>query len=241
MSIYGPKFWNLGGAEKKLNFLTSQKLALFGPANGQLVTYPKIQTKVCRLPSGTPMDWFLMKSVNAEYPLSCCNCVEDQTLCSLTPARPPKCVTPPPKCYHHIAQGPAHLKAPEYFKAPSLLHQEKIDFLKAANFDKSTQTALESPKIDMCQNWPKRILGYVISCLESKFDKRIKMRSVPNCQKEIANHDAIRWFKCKLKPPKKAWCKCKKGEKGWEGWKEWKRHEGQKGCGGWKGHKGQEG
>ena len=28
------------------------------------------------------------------------------------------------------------------------------------------------------------------------------MESVPNCQKEIPVHDAIRWFKCKLKPPK---------------------------------------
>ena len=32
----------------------------------------------------------------------------------------------------------------------SLLHQEKIDFLKAPNFGKLT--ALESPKIDICQN-----------------------------------------------------------------------------------------
>ena len=30
------------------------------------------------------------------------------------------------------------------------------------------------------------------------------MGSVPNCQKEIPVHHAIRWFKCKLKPPKKA-------------------------------------
>ena len=28
------------------------------------------------------------------------------------------------------------------------------------------------------------------------------MGSVPNCQKEIPVHHAIRWFKCKLKPPK---------------------------------------
>ena len=30
-----------------------------------------MQTKVCRGPYGAPMDWCLMKSVNAEYPLSC--------------------------------------------------------------------------------------------------------------------------------------------------------------------------
>ena len=29
------------------------------------------------------------------------------------------------------------------------------------------------------------------------------MGSVPNCQKEILTHYAIRWFKCKLKLPKK--------------------------------------
>ena len=48
-------------------------------------------------------------------------------------------------------------------------------------------------------------------CLESKFDKKIPMGSVPNCQKEIPARHAIRWFKCKLirwfkcklKPPKK--------------------------------------
>ena len=30
------------------------------------------------------------------------------------------------------------------------------------------------------------------------------MGSVPNCQKEIPTCHAIRWFKCKLKPPKNA-------------------------------------
>ena len=30
------------------------------------------------------------------------------------------------------------------------------------------------------------------------------MGSVPNCRKEIADHYPIRWFKCKLKPPKNA-------------------------------------
>ena len=28
------------------------------------------------------------------------------------------------------------------------------------------------------------------------------MGSVPNCQKEIVDRYPIRWFKCKLKPPK---------------------------------------
>ena len=62
--------------------------------------------------------------------------------------------------------------------------------------------ALESPKIDICQNGPQGALGDVSSCLETKFDKEMSMGSVPNCRKEIANRYGIRWFKCKLKPPK---------------------------------------
>ena len=45
-------------------------------------------------------------------------------------------------------------------------------------------------------------MRHVSSCLESKFDQKIPMGSVPNCRKEIADHYPIRWFKCKLKPPK---------------------------------------
>ena len=56
--------------------------------------------------------------------------------------------------------------------------------------------------IDICQNWPHGALGDVSSCLETKFDKEMSMGSVPNCRKEIANRYSIRWFKCKLKPPK---------------------------------------
>ena len=35
------------------------------------------------------------------------------------------------------------------------------------------------------------------------------MGSVPNEQKEILMHDPIRWFKCKLKPPKNTFDKKK--------------------------------
>ena len=45
-------------------------------------------------------------------------------------------------------------------------------------------------------------MRYVSSCLESKFDQKIPMGSVPNCRKEIADRYPIRWYKCKLKPPK---------------------------------------
>ena len=73
------------------------------------------------------------------------------------------------------------------------------------HFWQITWTALESPKIDICQNWPRRVLGDIIRYLESKFDIKIPMGSVPNCWKEIPVCHAIRWFKCKLKPPKKWW------------------------------------
>ena len=52
MPIYGSKFWNLGGSKQIGNFLTSQKLPLYSPANGQSVTYSKIHIKVCRTPLG---------------------------------------------------------------------------------------------------------------------------------------------------------------------------------------------
>ena len=80
-----------------------KKKAPFGPANGQLVTYSKIQTKVCRTPYSTPMYRFLIKSVNPEYPLSCHKCVEKLTFCVLCPAGPLSVLHPPPKWYHHIA------------------------------------------------------------------------------------------------------------------------------------------
>ena len=44
--------------------------------------HSKIQTKVCRVPGDTPMDWFLMKSVNAEYPLRCHKCVKNSSVTS---------------------------------------------------------------------------------------------------------------------------------------------------------------
>ena len=127
---------------------------------------------------------------------------DKRNLWTQSPTRRPKGVAPPRKWYHHIAWVPAHLKPPSHFDAPSLLHRVNIDFLKTPDFGQSTQTALESPKIDICQNRPQVALGDVSSCLETKFHKKMSMGSVPNCQKEIANRYGIRWFKCKLKPPK---------------------------------------
>ena len=36
----------------------------------------------------------------------------------------------------------------------------------------------------------------------SKFDPKSPTESVPNVQSKFPNRYAIRWFKCKLKPPK---------------------------------------
>ena len=76
-----------------------KKLTLNGLRNGQSVTYSKMQTKVCRRPWGAPMDWCLMKSVNAEYPLSCRKCVEKPpksgTFGFEAPPEPPSVSHPP--------------------------------------------------------------------------------------------------------------------------------------------------
>ena len=52
MQIYGSQF-PISIALEFRDFLivkNSQKLALKAPGNGQLVTYSKIQTRVCRVP-----------------------------------------------------------------------------------------------------------------------------------------------------------------------------------------------
>ena len=124
---------------------------------------------------------------------------EKWNLCTRSPARCPEGVTPPPKMVPPYSLGTCPPTTPSHFDGPSLLHRENIDFLKTSDFGQSTQMALESPKINICQNWPKGDLGDVSSCLETKFDKKIPMESVPNCRKEIANRYGIRWFT----PPKK--------------------------------------
>ena len=207
--IYGSKFWNLGGQKNSTIFWhlkNPKKSALFGPGNSQSVTYSKIQTKVCRVPWGPPIDWFLVKSVNAKYPLSCRKCVEKQTFCILCPTGPPKCVDPPQKMVPPYSLGTCPPTNPKTLWCPIAPSSRKNLFSEGIFFWQITRMALESPKIDICQNWPRRVLGDVIRCLESKFEKKIPMGSVPNCQKEIPTRHAITWFKCKLKPPKKQNC-----------------------------------
>ena len=123
-----------------------KKLALFNPANAQSVTYSKIQTKVCRVPWGPPMDWLLIKSVNAEYPLSCCKCVEKWTFCILCPTRPPKCVTPPPKMVPPYSLGICPPTTPKILWCPVTPSSRKNRFSEGIFFWQITRTALESPK-----------------------------------------------------------------------------------------------
>ena len=148
------------------------------------------------------MDWFLIKSVNAKYPLSCHKCVEKQTFCILCPTGPPKCVAPPQNGTTIYSLGICPPTTPETLWSPITPSLRKNRFSESIFFWQITQTVLELLKIDICPNWPRSVLGDVIRCLESKFDKKIPMGSVPNCRKEIPMHPAIRWFKCKLKPPK---------------------------------------
>ena len=127
---------------------------------------------------------------------------EKWNLWTRSPARRPEGVAPPQKMVPPYSLGTCPPKTLSHFDAPLLLHGVNMDFLKTPVFGQSTRTALESPKIDICQNEPRGALGDVSSCLETKFDKKMSMGSVPNYWKEIANRYGIRWFKCKLKPPK---------------------------------------
>ena len=86
---------------------------------------------------------------------------------------------------------------------PSL---RKLWFSETTHFLKSTQMALESSKIDIFHKWPEQVLGYVSRSLVSKFEPKSPKGSVPNGQSYFVMRDSIRWFKCKLKPPKNSKC-----------------------------------
>ena len=144
--------------------------------------------------------------VPSKLPQMCRKTTKKQNLQIQSPARAPKCLTPPPKMLAPYSRAICPPKIPPSLEKESpLLHREKNGFLKGLYFGISTRTTLESPKSDMCQNGPERVLGNVISCPEPKFEKEIPMGSVPNERKEIMR-DPIRWFKCKLKPPKNWFC-----------------------------------
>ena len=93
MPIYGSKF---GGKKKKDNFFTSQKLLLNSPANGQLVTYSKIHTKVCRNTLGYTYGLILDQISESQVPLRHCKCAEKYNFFSMAPSTPLS-VSPPPQ------------------------------------------------------------------------------------------------------------------------------------------------
>ena len=63
-TAFGLKNENTNHPKLLLNFSTSGKSALNGPANGPEVTYSKIQNRLSRAPYDTPMDRFLMQYIN---------------------------------------------------------------------------------------------------------------------------------------------------------------------------------
>ena len=147
-----PKFRNLGGQKNSTTFWhlrNPKKSALFGPGNGQLVTYSKIQTKVCRVPWGPPIDWFLIKSVNAKYPLSCHKCVEKRTFCVLCPAGPLN-VSNSPEMVPPYSLGTCPPTNPKTLWCPIAHSSRKNWFSEGIFFWQITRMALESPKIDIC-------------------------------------------------------------------------------------------
>ena len=164
MPIYGSKFQIPIALKSQQLFNMSkkcQKLALNGPWSSQLVRYSKIQTRVSRTPWAIPMDWFLMKSVNAVFFLMACGT-------PISVAHPPKM-----ELSHSLVIW--YLKPLRFMEDLSLLHQENFDFLKVPNFGNNSQMVLESPKVDTFQKWPSVDIRDVSSCLESKFDKEIPM------------------------------------------------------------------
>ena len=175
-NIQHSRIWQLFDTSKNL-----KKSTLNGPRNGQSVTYSKIQTKVCRgtldCTYGLMLDEIGQCRVPSKLPQMC---RKSGTFGFEAPPEPPS-VSHPPKMVPPYSPGICPPKTPpSLIKESSLLHWEKIDFLRPLYFAISTRTALESPKIHICQNWPERVLGHVISCLESKFEKKIPMGSVPN-------------------------------------------------------------
>ena len=166
------------------------------------------------------MDWFLIKSVNPEYPLSCHKCVEKlflNYLCQkLTHQNWPKGVLGyvlNPNLTKKF-QWEVSPVADQKFSITILLgglsvnlnHLKSQLFSMAHDSPLSTShprlvtpsprkkicwrhpileiysnhsNVLEFPKVDMCQNWPKGVLGYVLRCFESKFDRKNSNEKCP--------------------------------------------------------------
>ena len=128
------------------------------------------------------MDLFLIKWVNSECPLSHYKCVKKWLfLDGLWWPLNCVCPHPPPKMVSlWKLYRPTHLVLYPNIRVSAQCFQDI--FSEKTHFSKYTWMALESPKIDIFQKWSWDFIGYVSRCLESKFDKRIPMGSVPNFQ-----------------------------------------------------------
>ena len=118
------------------------------------------------------------------------------------PPAPLKCVTPPKKWYHHIAQLSAHLKPPKPRQPPIAPSLRKLWFSEGPVF---WQKYSNGPAVAKSWHMSKVTIRCHKRCVKLSWVQiwqKIPMGSVPNCRWQIPRCDAIRWFKCKLKPPK---------------------------------------
>ena len=136
-----------------------------------------------------------------KYPLTSLKCVKNWTLRFDGPWWLLKCIAAPSKIAHLVAPSSGHLRPSPNIQVPMHHYLDFFEFLKAPIFWK----VLKWPW--SCQNWQISKMAIIgpgiclkVSCVQI-WEKNQK-GSVPNCRLQIANRYSIRWFKCKLKPPK---------------------------------------
>ena len=112
------KILKFGGVKKMDNFLTSlksSKSGTFWPSKWPISDLFKNPNWICKVPFGTPMDWSLMKSVNAEYPLNCCKYGPAHSKPCQTPQ---VCHTPSSKMVPPYSLGTCPTKTPKALWSP---------------------------------------------------------------------------------------------------------------------------
>ena len=162
MQIYGSKFPISIALEFRDFFKMSKilkKSALKAPGNGQLVMYSKIQSRVSRIPlvhtCGLILDQISQCRVPSKLPQMCQKngtFVLKNFNCSMPRWMPQVCCTPlkmvPP---YSLGTCPPKNPKPHWsLVAPS---SRKNLFSEGIFFWQITRTALQSPKIDIFQNW----------------------------------------------------------------------------------------
>ena len=118
------------------------------------------------------------------------------------PLDPLKSITPPPKMVPSYSLVIWLPKTPKSHWSPVAPSSRKLWFSEDTQFWPKYSNG---PGVTKSWQISKVTIRCHKTCLKLswvKFDQKIPMGSVPNCRKEIANRYPIRWFKCKLKPPK---------------------------------------